>query len=300
MDVSFIKTNFRNYVNDGSLNKPQLDIRQSWWAMSGLGNGNREWTLEEKFEKIAEAGFKGINSYVPKPEDQELWHRLLTEYNLSLSINAFPGKAADLREQIPAAKAFGVDFINAQVFDSFVHGDEAIELLAALLAESSAGGIPQFIETHRGRITQDLIRTADYVRALPQLKLTIDFSHYVLAGEMNASLDRAEPYYDVLLKRTSCIHARVSNGEQIQVDIGPEGEHPMTVHFKRWWKQGMAYWLQDARKGDRLPFVVELGPPTYAIAQDEYKAGQVEISDRWQQALLMKQIAEQLWQELQS
>ena len=35
--------------------------------MSGLGNGTREWTLEEKFEKIAEAGFKGMNSYVPKP-----------------------------------------------------------------------------------------------------------------------------------------------------------------------------------------------------------------------------------------
>jgi hypothetical protein len=40
--------------------------------MSGLGNGTREWTLEEKSFKIAEAGFKGINSYVPKPEDQKL------------------------------------------------------------------------------------------------------------------------------------------------------------------------------------------------------------------------------------
>jgi hypothetical protein len=87
----------------------------------------------------------------------------------------------------------------------------------------------------------------------------------------------------------------VSNGQQVQVDIGPEGTHPMVEHFKRWWTKGMAHWESQARPGDVFPYVCELGPATYSIT---LPGTTQEISDRWQQALVLKKIAEECWESV--
>ncbi|AEI40339.1 sugar phosphate isomerase/epimerase family protein [Paenibacillus mucilaginosus] len=279
-------------VNDGSKKPPRLDLQQSWWAMIGLGNGDREWSLEEKFENIAKAGFTGILGSLPQPEESERWHQLLEEYGFSFGIHSFPAKRDDLASLLREAKSFGVQYVNSQVMNSFKIGSQAIDLLNELVEEAAAAGIPYFVETHRGRITQDLHRTVDYVHAIPELRLTIDLSHYVLAGEMVDESEQAEPFFDILLNRTSALHARVSNGQQIQVDIGQDAAHPMTTRFMRWWEKGIRSWLQEAQPGDVLPFVAELGPPSYAITMDNYGS---EISNRWEQALVLKSLMEEAW-----
>ena len=43
--------------------------------------------------------------------------------------------------------------------------------------------------------------------------------------------------------------------------------------------------------GDVFPFTSELGPPRYAITLPDGR----EFSDRWQQSLVMKQLAQQAW-----
>ncbi|OAS82764.1 MULTISPECIES: sugar phosphate isomerase/epimerase family protein [Metabacillus] len=285
-------------INNGSSAPPRLDIQQSWWAMNGIGNGVREWITEEKVEKIAEAGFTGINGFLPPQEKQEEWHNLLEKYQLSFSICAYPWNREELSTLLKQAQDFGVQHVNSQVMDSFVIGEEAVQLLKELTEEAERFGTTHFVETHRGRITQDLLRTVDYVKAIPNLSLTIDFSHYVVSGEMVGDIFRAEPFFNELLQRCGCIHGRVSNGEQVQVDIGPNGEHPMLNRFKGWWKQGMENWLMDAKVGDIFPFVCELGPPGYAITKNSYSKGNMEeISDRWEQSLLLKRIAEEQWAE---
>ncbi|WP_158302154.1 sugar phosphate isomerase/epimerase family protein [Paenibacillus mesophilus] len=286
-------------VNDCSNASPRLDIQQAWWTMVGLGDGQREWTFEEKFEKIAEAGFTGIVGFVPEPAEAERWRRKLDEYRFGFGALAFPRKREDLRKVLHQAKHFGAQYINAQVMDSFVIGDEAIALLNGLIDEAAAAQMPFFAETHRGRVTQDLHRTVEYVNAIPDLRLTIDLSHYVVAGELADGSAQAEPFFDDLLRRTSAIHARVSNGQQIQVDIGPNGEHPMVPHFMRWWENGVRYWLQEALPGDVLPVLPELGPPSYGITSDNYAANRLELSDRWQQALLFKRLILDVWQRAQ-
>ncbi|WP_082197994.1 sugar phosphate isomerase/epimerase [Bacillus sp. FJAT-26390] len=292
----------RNAINDGSSNAPRLELQQSWWAMNLLGEDGKEWTMEQKFEKIADAGYTAISAAVPSQAEEEEWQRLLDRYKLGFNAIAFPDKVEDISAYIKDAKRFGrVQYLNLQVMDSFVINDEAIKLLSGLLSQASEAGIPTFIETHRGTVTQDLIRTAEYVRELPELRLMIDLSHYVVAGELNGSLTKTERYFDTLLERTSGIHARVSNGEQVQIDVGAEGDHPMLPHFERWWSKGMSYWLRQAQPGDVLPFVTELGPPGfYAVTRRNTAGDEVEISDRWQQALLFKKIAEAQWQRVVS
>ena len=282
-------------LNDGSNRPPRLAVHQSWWAMIAVGNSEREWTVEEKFEKIAAAGFTGILHSVPSdPEEAARWRSLLDRYNFDFGITITPRTVDEGKAALENAKTFGVDYVNAQVQDNFVIGQPAIDLLQGLVTAAKEVDMPFFAETHRGRITQDLHRTVEYVQAIPDLRLTLDLSHYVLAGEMGSYSEQGEALFNQLLPRTGSIHARVSNGEQIQIDIGPEGNHPMVEHFKRWWSTGMRHWAGQAGPGDIFPFISELGPAGYAIT---LPGTDREISDRWQQALVYKKLAEECWEQ---
>jgi sugar phosphate isomerase/epimerase len=290
-----MSSDFFQNLNDGSNKPPRLAVHQSWWAMIDLGNGEREWTVEEKFEKIAAAGFTGILGGVPSdPQEAAKWRNLLDRYNFDFGITITPRSVEEGKAALENARNFGVNYVNAQVQDNFVIGQAAIDLLQGLVTAANEAEMPFFAETHRGRITQDLHRTVDYVQAVPGLRLTLDLSHYILAGEMGSPSEKGEALFNQLLPRTGSVHARVSNGEQIQVDIGPEGQHPMVAHFKRWWSTGMRYWAGQAGPGDVFPFISELGPAGYAIT---LPGTTQEISDRWEQALVFKRIAEECWEQ---
>lgn len=294
--------------------EPRLEVLMSWWGMSGLGVQNdsaSEWSMEEKVRRIAEAGYDGINGMLPEGKEAEQWHRLLDQYNLSYSVNAYPKTAEELEVFLRKAKSFGrVDFVNVQVMRPFLVGEQAVQLLSDMEVLSRSAGIPAYIETHRGTITQDLLRTVEYAERLPELELTIDFSHYVVAGEMRTVSDEAEELLQTLLPRTKSIHARVSNGEQVQIDIpilaslgeeaAAEGEfeHSMLKHFHRWWLGGMRSFRQAAKEDKVLPFVCELGPPPYAITVRGTDGVENEVSDRWTQALLFARIARSLWERV--
>ncbi|MDQ0897872.1 MULTISPECIES: sugar phosphate isomerase/epimerase [unclassified Paenibacillus] len=275
----------------------QLEVQMSWWAMDNLDvfEGN---TLsdEEKITLIASNGFDGINGFLPAPEKADYWKHLLDKYRLSFSVNAYPKSYEDLADFLERAKAFGgIGFINAQVMQPFMTGQSAIQLLKGIEQLSKDAGIPVFIETHRGTITQDLIRTVEYVRELKSLPLTIDFSHYIVAGELHTVSQEADELLLSLLSNTSSIHTRISNGEQIQIDPGEEQNHPMFSHFIKWWQLGMKNWLLQANTNDVFPVVIELGPPPYAITTNEASGRNKEISDRWQQSLYLQRVVRDLW-----
>jgi hypothetical protein len=65
--------------------------------------------------------------------------------------------------------------------------------------------------------------------------------------------------------------------------------------FLRWWKEGFALWRGRPQDGD-LVFLCELGPPNYAITD----ASGNELSDRWEEALVLKRLARELWAETAS
>lgn len=72
----------------------------------------------------------------------------------------------------------------------------------------------------------------------------------------------------------------------------------------RWWRiygmvgarHDLLVLVKEAQQGHVLPFVTELGPPDYAITNPNYlSSNQVEISDRWEQALVLKRLGEESW-----
>ncbi|MNE63407.1 hypothetical protein D3C80_1587540 [compost metagenome] len=179
----------------------------------------------------------------------------------------------------------------------FLTGEPAVLLLREMQHISKEAGIPVFVETHRGTITQDLIRTCQYVSTLADLPLTIDFSHYVVAGEMHTISEEGEKLLQELLSHTASIHARVSNGEQVQIDPGTSMEHPMMIHFRRWWLDAMRGYLINKNAEPILPVVIELGPPPYAITMDESSSRKRELGSRWQQSIRLMELMRSLWQQ---
>jgi hypothetical protein len=156
--------------------------------------------------------------------------------------------------------------------------------------------VPLFIETHRGTVTQDLLRTVSYARQMERMRFTLDASHFVVAGELIAP-DNSPKFREALgeiIARSSSIHARVSNGEQVQVDVG-DGTGEVVRPYIRWWQAAFRQWSTRAQPGDFFPFVCELGPAPYSITLPvpSESGERVEISDRFAQALVFKKIADE-------
>lgn len=286
-------------INNFSLEPPRIEIHQAWWGMNGVGTNGKEWTTEEKFERIVEAGFSGVLGTAFDLDHDKQWIRLMREHRLSWGIGLGPWDGDKLVSRMEQAKERGALYANIQPSSAFTIGSEAISYCEHIMLEADRIGLPCLFETHRGRITQDLLRTVEYLHLLPNMRLTIDLSHYILAGEMfSGSEDRidmdplVDTYFDALLQRSYCIHMRVSNGQQIQVDIGDDKQSQLLIEkYIGWWQRAVSYWRGEAKPGDILPFVSELGPANYAITRSGIN-GRSEISDRWKQSLLLKEIVE--------
>jgi len=64
--------------------------------------------------------------------------------------------------------------------------------------------------------------------------------------------------------------------------------------FKDWWKSGMRAWRRRNANDATLIFLCELGPPPYAITDRDQR----ELSDRWKEALQIREWVQTIWQEL--
>jgi sugar phosphate isomerase/epimerase len=269
-----------------------MEIFQAVWAMQDLPESGEPFNLQKAVDWISAKGFAGVMPWVAAPADFAAVD-LIQRSGLMVGVG-FPAYAGiDSRPIVEGSCERGVSFLNAQVHDAYTPDDEAVARIEALYEMCDAAGVPLFIETHRGRVTQDLLRTVDYARRVPRMQFTLDASHYVVAGEVNfpdqdATFNRL---LDEIVARSGCIHARVSNGEQVQVDIG-DGSSPLVQPYIRWWTEAYQQWQTRGGPGDIFPFVCELGPHPYSMKSP---AG-IEVSDRAAQALVLKGIAERISQ----
>jgi hypothetical protein len=61
--------------------------------------------------------------------------------------------------------------------------------------------------------------------------------------------------------------------------------------FMDWWERGFRQWKAKAGADETLTFLCELGPAEYAMTgADGY-----ELSDRWQEAIALKDKVRALW-----
>jgi hypothetical protein len=285
---------------------PRLATYQAWWGMMDIGEDGREWTDEEKLGRIADAGFEGILLFDDLVGDRgDAWRALLDEHGLALAVGTYAVGRDELRTDVQRAAELGATFVNAQMMDYFLVGEAAEDAVRSTVELGREAGVPCLLETHRACVTQDLLRTVDYVQAVPDVLLAIDFSHYVVAGQVPVGPGEIWPIrpefedgLELLLQRTAAFHGRVSNGHLVQIDVGPQADHPAVAHFRRWWASGMRHWREQAQPGDVLSFVVELGPFPYSITPAHVPSPGAELSDRWAQALVLQRLATDIWADV--
>jgi sugar phosphate isomerase/epimerase len=284
---------FRNVVNDGSSNPPRLRLQQSAWALLNLPRDGAEWSIIERLDRIAAAGFAGFETSVAsEPEADEL-AGMLRNRGLAIGFSAQASEADDLLGPIELAHRMRADYLTVRVHGSLKASPDIADILEEMFDLANDAGLPLFIETHRGTVTQDLRRTVKVIDRFKKIRFTGDFSHYVLAGELAATwTEEVWDHFRPIAARCGNWHGRISFGEQSQNDIG-DGTSESAQQFKRLWSMGMAAWLRKSQPGDVLPFTCELGPTPYALTDLSGR----ELSDRWEQSLVVKRLAEEAWSD---
>ena len=246
----------------------------------------------------AAAGYHGlcIDPAVHEIEDCLELKPLYRKYGLKCMVNAFPATVEELPPLLQLAKELDACLVNVigQVMPLTV--EEGIPVVRQWMAEAEEAGLPLLFETHRDCTLNDLYYTLQLIEAVPKMRLCADLSHYVIDREMRLPLSaRDRDYMHRILERSDCFQGRIANREQVQVQIGFPQHQEWVEQFKAWWKDGICMWRARNAGGATLVFLCELGPPPYAMTD----ANQVELSDRWEEALMIRSWVEQIWTEFE-
>jgi sugar phosphate isomerase/epimerase len=273
-----------------------LLVMQSMWAMEELPWHGEEWSLEEKVTRIADAGFDGAAVEFDNFPVAQQTTELLRERGLKWSVECYPKTVDELGPVIEDAYKLGIEHVTHINLQPNVRPERVLDCIPYLLGWLELGRglpVPLFFETHRDRMTTDLLFTLQLIDAVPALRLTADISHAVLGREFRWPVsedDRA--LISRVLERAWAFHGRVASREQVQIQISWRHHRPWLDQFLDWWEEGFRSWRERAPVGTELTFTTELGPPNwYAITGPDGD----EMSDRWEEALLLKREVEQRW-----
>lgn len=165
-----------------------------------------------------------------------------------------------LEQQFAFAVECGPALINSHTGRDIFSFEENLTLFRRAVELSRQAGIPYLVETHRGRPTYSAIETRKYLEALPDLRITADFSHWMVVHE--SGLHDQGQNLELAIARSRYIHARVgyAEGPQVPDPRAPEWQGAVDDHVRLWQR------IIDAREaaGDEHLFITpEFGPPSY-------------------------------------
>ncbi|WP_039936367.1 sugar phosphate isomerase/epimerase family protein [Streptomyces himastatinicus] len=272
-----------------------LQLFQSLWGMIGLPRGApRPWSLAEQLDQLANAGFDGVSISFHDPENAVRLSHQAAERGLGIEAVCYPIDVAefdtllDVLNRVP-----GVSHINMQPMLRTPHIDVAAKTIGQWYASARQAETPLLIETHRGRLTSDILFTAELLDTVPEMRLTADLSHYVNGDEFALPVsERNQALIEKLLARSDVFHGRIASPGQVQVPVRAEHTRPPLELFTAWWRRGFE--LRRAENPETtVTFTAELSPPTDWYA-NLGPAG-TEHTDRWAEALDLADLARSLW-----
>lgn len=189
--------------------------------------------------------------------------------------------------------AKGHESVTLHVGNGMESESEIYAFAEAIVDASTQVGVPLYIETHRATITQDIWRTVRLAEEVPGVRFTGDFSHWytgleMVYGDVADKIRFLEPVFD----RVRYIHGRIGDPGCMQVAV-TDLNATNVRHFEEMWARSFAGFLSSAAPGDYIGFAPELlGPRNFYARLTQAEDGKMnESSDRWDQALILVQIA---------
>jgi sugar phosphate isomerase/epimerase len=251
----------------------QLKMCRSWWGAPR--------SLEAMLEQTAAAGFDGVEMPVPEsPDQRKRLCALLREHGLSLVAEVTTGLAdqptydwwvpephftiddhlRDLRRAADHATDAGALFISTMCGYDAWSLSQNIEFFGRAIDLSRRSGIIISFETHRCRSLFNPWVTRDVIAALPEMKLTCDFSHWCVVAER--LIDTEMEIIRQCAARAQHVHCRVGYAQHAQVahPAAPEARAALEAH-ERWWDE--IWRAQRARGMTVVTMTPEFGPDGY-------------------------------------
>lgn len=219
-------------------------------------------------KKAREAGYDGIEVWWPgDPAERQRLKEALKEYDLKAGFLC-GGSGPDVKQHfehyrraVEEALEWQPLYINSHSGKDFFTFEQNARFIEFSLEKKGKTEILH--ETHRGRMCYSAPVTAAFLNRYPEMKLTLDISHWTNVHE--SLLDDQPEAVNLALKHTRHIHARVGHqqGPQVNDPRAPEWEGVVKRHLE-WWDTAVKYQLDSGKK--QVTFLTEFGPPAYLPA----------------------------------
>lgn len=239
----------------------ELKILATNWGFEG--------TMDAFCARVKKEGYDGIENWWPGTEaEQTEMFEAVKKYGLDLAIiwgtdeSNFAEHLANFKKTTAAfarQKTQRPVYINLHSGRDYFSFDDNKKLVEYSIALSKETGIPIYHETHRGRMMFAAHITNEFIKKYPELKLTLDISHWCNVHE--SLLHDQAATVEAALQQTEHIHARVGyqEGPQVADPRAPEWKYAVDAHFA-WWDKVVE---RKKKAGERITFLTEFGPPLY-------------------------------------
>ena len=260
----------------------QLKLFKTLWGFDG--------DYARAAAEAVAAGFDGLEGQVPEePAMRRALHTALRENRLELIAEIttagsyVPDRRASVADHLTTLEAGLMRCAELNPRQVTVIGGcdawpeaDSLRFFAAAIAMAGRHGLAVSFETHRSRSLFQPWVTQRLTAALPDMQLTVDFSHWCVVCErlMDSELDVIAS----IAPRVRHIHARVGydQGPQVPHPAAPEYADALFAH-QRWWE--ICWDAQRARGWDLTTMTPEFGPDGY-LHRLPFTAA--PVADLWQ------------------
>ena len=230
--------------------------------------GSDHLDFEEFLNRVKNSGYEGVEMSLPFDQfEKENVLQAIKRYDLILIAQHWETSTGNFKEHkteyrrrmmnLATAKPFFINTQTGKDYFSFAQNAELIEIANEISKEYDLRIIH---ETHRGKFSFSTHITAEYLQKLPNLRLTVDLSHWCTVSE--SYLQDQQEALGLAIDRADHIHARVGfpEGPQIPDPRAPEWEEAVKVHIG-WWKQIIELRRQEGMQV--FTITPEFGPYPY-------------------------------------